>query len=383
MIQFPTQNITPLPFPPLSEAQQVGGAEKYGIMDGAYIDVLNIGSASITSLNAGVINAGTLSADRIGANSITASKLNVSQLSAITADMGTLTAGTIIGGSIFSSSSNTKIHLDNGDYIRFYAGGSEKARIRGATARSGGIIQEIGDYFLANNKSYCVAETNGSDFARWGVNNSNQMLVVLPTATNQFFMRNSAEDTNLFTVSRANGGYFEQGTGGTGLEINGNMIWFDSKLASGKSRFVFKDTGGTERFSITPDASPNTKIEMNGKSLRLTSDKTAIMPTTKGYKALYTIESPEIWFTDFCPGYRFLNKTSGWKFWKWFIDYEIKPDPLFMEVTQAPYVIVPTGMRNVIQVWGKRKGKADQRFTKKSEAEFKKNEAFWNTPRNK
>lgn len=372
MIKFPTDNITQFPYPPQFDAQKIGGAEKYGTLDGSYINVLNIGSASITSLNAGVINAGTLSADRIGANSITASKLNVSQLSAITADMGTLTAGTITGGNIFSSSSSTKIHLDNGDYIRFYAGGNEKARIRGSTARSGGIVQEIGDYFLANNKSYCIAETNGSNFGRWGVNNSNQMIIVLPTATDQFFIKDHTETTNLFTVSNSQT-YSERD-----LQTNSNLIWYDSKLAGGRSRYVFKDTGGTERFSITPDASPNTKLEMNGHSLRLTSDKTAIMPTSKGYRALYTLESPEIWFMDFCPGKRFLNMKSGWKFWKWYWDWTFKPDPTFMEVTEAPYVIMKTGHKDVVQVWAKRKGKAGIRFDEKTEEEFKKNEAFWN-----
>lgn len=359
-ITFPTD-------PPVVDTQavaSVGGAEKYDTLDGAYINVLNIGSASITSLNADVITTGTLSADRIGANSITANKLSVSQLSAITADMGSLTAGTITGANIYSSSSSTKIHLDNGDYIRFYQGGSEKARIRGSAY--GGIIQEIGNYYLANDKSYLVAETSGTAFGRWGVNSSNQMMIVLPS-TNQFFVKNAAEDFNIFTVSRANGGFFDEGTGGTGLRTLGNFVWYDSKLESGRSRYVFKDTGGTERLSITPAASPNTKITLNG------TDKYAIMQTAKGFNALYCVESPEVWFMDFCWGKK-IRKFP--KFWK--TEWQVKPDPTFMEVIEGQIVVMPTGVKNIVQIWGKRKGHADKRFETKTKEEYDKNEAFLN-----
>ena len=48
------------------------------------------------------------------------------------------------------------------------------------------------------------------------------------------------------------------------------------------------------------------------------STKTAIAPSSKGYRALYTNESPEVWFMDFC-------------------DSKDTIDPLFLEVTEPPY----------------------------------------------
>lgn len=108
-------------------------------------------------------------------------------------------------------------------------------------------------------------------------------------------------------------------------------------------------------------------------------EKAAIVETSKGYRALYCAESPEVWFFDFCRGKRRL-KVDGPKFWKWRWEWEVKPDKTFMEVTSPPYVAIPTGIRGIVQLWGKRKGLEKKRFEEKSKMEFEANNKFWSTP---
>jgi len=84
-------------------------------------------------------------------------------------------------------------------------------------------------------------------------------------------------------------------------------------------------------------------------------EKTAIVPTSQGYNALYCMESPEVWFMDF---------------------YEKEVDSLFIEVTEAPYHKI-TCDDGWVQIWGKRKESADKRFESKTRKEFDVNNQFW------
>ena len=164
-----------------------------------------ITNAHINDLSANKINAGTLSADRIASGSIEDVKLGTTIISGGKIVTGLLTAdniqtGTLIGRTVQSSSGNDKIVLNNGDYLDFYSGGNLKARLRGTTAAAGGVKLTQGDLAIANNQSYLLEETTSNQFSRIGVNTSDQLVIVLPS-TNQFFIKNSAETVNLFTVS--------------------------------------------------------------------------------------------------------------------------------------------------------------------------------------
>ena len=94
---------------------------------------------------------------------------------------------------------------------------------------------------------------------------------------------------------------------------------------------------------------------MNGYDLRLTSSKTAIVPTSKGFNALYCVEAPEVWFFDFC-------------------DTKDDIDPMFLEVTEGKMKWIKT--EDGYQVWRRRKGHAGHRFGAKTEEEFIANERF-------
>jgi hypothetical protein len=90
------------------------------------------------------------------------------------------------------------------------------------------------------------------------------------------------------------------------------------------------------------------------------SEKTAIVKTSKGYNALYCMESPEVWFMDFC-------------------DNKKKIDPLFMEVTEGEMKFIKLTGKGY-QVWRRRKGFINKRFDKKTKTQYLKNNKFWSTP---
>lgn len=96
--------------------------------------------------------------------------------------------------------------------------------------------------------------------------------------------------------------------------------------------------------------------DASGTYSSLANLKSAIVPTSKGYNALYCMESPEVWFMDF-------------------IKKDKKLDPLFKEVTESPYHYVKC-VGGEYQVWGKRKGFKNTRFETKTENEFMSNEKY-------
>lgn len=90
------------------------------------------------------------------------------------------------------------------------------------------------------------------------------------------------------------------------------------------------------------------------------STKTAIVNTSDGYKALYCVESPEVWFFDFAQ-----DKDSI--------------DPLFIEATEGPIKTVRTEEGELL-VFRRRKGFLETRFEAKTFEEFERNNRFWQTP---
>ena len=282
-----------------------------------------IAEAYIGNLNASKITAGDIATARLTANTLTALQASISNLSAIVVNAGNIQvggSGDSLGTIVVKNSSGTEITKLNNN----------------------GII-------IRNTRGLFFEQTSAGSFWDFSVNGSNQAVTSLPS-TNQFFMKDFAGTTNLFTVSNSLT-YSERD-----IETNSKLIWYDSKLSSGKSRYVFQDTGGAERFSITPDASPNTKLNMNGFELKLSSNKTAIVSTSQGFNALYSAEAPEVWFFDFC-------------------DDKESIDPLFLEVTSGRMNFIKLDGGGY-QVWRRRKGHEDLRFTPKTAQEFEKNESF-------
>ena len=164
------------------------------------------------------------------------------------------------------------------------------------------------------------------------------------------------------------------GNGRLGL-VAGNDLYLS---ANGGGSYAHLD--GSSDFIVPGYLSTESGIYLNGHFLQNGNssghikmdgtDKTAIVSTSKGYNALYSVESPEVWFMDFA---RIEHK--WWQFWK-------KPkfilDNTFLEVTSGPYIFMPTMVKGWVQAWGKRKGHETKRFETKTEEEFLKNEEFLN-----
>jgi len=277
-----------------------------------------------------------------------------------------ITSGLLSGSSVQSSDRDDKIALTNGDNLEFYQGGVLRGRIRSATAGYG-MVATVGSFVTKEDEGFfaCI-NSSFTDFlklyAKSNVGGSPAGILMLPNSNRMFLTK--ADGTTLQSWSDSVV-YMNKDT-----EINGNLnmsdhdingvnqiTLYDLRLTNGKSRFAFKDVNGNEQFSISPTGGGNTQIDMNGKYLRLNTNKTAIVPTSEGYKALYCAESPETWFFDFC-------------------ETKETIDPMFLEVTEGDIKFIKLE-DGTYQVWRRRRGKADLRFTPKTAEQFNKNEAFY------
>jgi hypothetical protein len=264
----------------------------------AKFENLAITNAKIGSVDAEKITAGTISADRIGATSITADKIDVSSLSVISADIGTITSGdltgiTIIGGTIRSASSGSRVEL---------------------TASPNAMIVYDGG------TQRFIFDPDG-----FRINNGTMHLMTLDFETfkGSFF--------------RYSGTIVRFQSGGTTDFIIANIT------AGGDIQFVAADG------EININASGTVRV--NGVT------KTAILPTSKGYRSLYCLESPDVWFMDFAKS-------------------EKNIDPLFLEVTEREKNILKTDQGELL-IFRKRKGCAKKRFENKTFEQFDRNNNFW------
>lgn len=165
--------------------------------------------------------------------------------------------------------------------------------------------------------------------------------------------------------------------GNIGFKSGSNAFYVAS--TGGNHLYVFANGGSADATfgagrDILIDAGGDVFINTGGDFVLNGSIKTAIVSTSQGYRALYCMESPEVWFMDMC----YLKPRSKW--WKFWEKREYDIDPLFLETIVRPLHFVPTIDKNIFQVWGIRKGSINRRFEKKTKKEFIKNNAFWSTP---
>jgi hypothetical protein len=327
---------------------------------------LNAGTISIGS-NFGVDNTGVMTATNgIFSGTITAG--------AGTIGGWTINPTTLSHGSITLDAANNKISggMIDGSIIHINhqgTGGSDP----GANAY---LYWSGGSHMWEDNNNNIGINSVGTDGMYLYVNNTQDM--VLTTST-----------INLYKSLRPLGGIdFTGSIPGDGTITEGNINNIDLlrghndlRFQAPTDEFKFLDTGGSTIAYINHISgeffSNSSHISLAGNDAQFTggngwklngNTKSAIVPTSKGYRALYCMESPEVWFMDFA---RKVHK--WWQFWK-------KPnfivDKTFLEVTVAPYIFMPTLVKGWVQVWGKRKGHENKRFEEKTEAEFKKNEEF-------
>lgn len=93
---------------------------------------------------------------------------------------------------IQTSTGNSRVVFTS-DSIRFYSGGTLRSTIDGSADANGGM-KNSGDFFVANNRSYWIASTDGgaSEYGGIGVTNANQLWITCGTA-NTFYIFNNAQ----------------------------------------------------------------------------------------------------------------------------------------------------------------------------------------------
>jgi len=310
------------------------------------------------TVTTGYVNALNVTANSVSAGWVYANTLTAGQVNAVAINADSITTGTLTGRTVQSSTGNEKIVLDNGNYIRFYAGGNLKASIRGTSAGSGGV-QNDGDFFVANNRSYLIASTSGggNEYGGIGVTNGNQLWLTCGTS-DQLYVKNNAQNVNFFTTS--NSETFSE----KHFHSNENYMVFIDKSLHVYREAAIDFTGGRGGKLDIADGSNHYILEIGGGGAFWINgnSKSAIVPTKTGFNALYCMESPEVWFMDF----------TG---------EDKKTDPMFDEVTEGKTHWVKT--EDGYQVWRQRRGHAEHRFDPKTYEQFEENEKFLSIPHQK
>lgn len=264
-----------------------------GAIDSAKIANATIQDAKINDVVASKLTSGYISADRIASNSITVDKLNVSSLSAISADLGSITAGTITGATV------------TGSTIRTAASGTRVELTQSDNSFSvyDGALRRVRLYanFLIFAGDNSIRLYNGNT------------IIGQISASSSSFNFVSTEDAD------------------AAIDIN---AWNETDTYIQASGIINL---------IAPDIVINTY------------KKTAIVPTSKGYKAVYCAEAPEVWFMDF---------------------YKNKIDKMFDEVTTGKSFEFDciNGQKLILR---KRKGFENVRFERKTSVELERNNKLY------
>lgn len=296
-----------------------GGSNYFGNqIDQAYIGNLSANKITTGILDAAIVSVINLNASNINTGSLNAASINVTNLNA-----NNITSGNYLVGN--SGQPNQIIIRRNGSngFLTWEGGNkiwSDENQFMGFTANGERF------YFYTGGTTYALFQRGAQAEFYAGIKAA------------------AGSNINADGDIKANGRLkSNQNT----MELNGKNVTF----------------WNTSEFYLS-GSTPKVKIGGN--------EKTAIVPTSKGYKALYCMESPEVWFMDFCFATR---ENPMWMFWKKQYTYHI--DPLFREVAVPPYHFMPTMRSDIFQVWGRRLGHTHKRFGKKTKRQFLKNERFY------
>lgn len=145
----------------------------------------------------------------------------------------------------------------------------------------------------------------------------------------------------------------------TNYDPSGSFVTVQSQLVLGYNSPLFEDVYlGSTHGNVNINAGGDINVTPSGSFKINGSVKTAIVPTSEGYNALYCVESPEVWFFDFA------------------IDSN-NIDPMFLEATEGEMKTITTDDGELL-IFRRRKGFGRTRFEGKTFEEFERNNSFWN-----
>jgi len=325
---------------------------------GAKIAAGTITASNITAstITGSLIAAGTITGSNMLANTITSTQLATTNLITLTAQIAdavissakiiSLTADKLTAGTIDASS----ITVTNLSATNLTVGTLSTSRIANGSITAGAAgklaASTITDFNIGSlNAGKITAGTISADRIASGSITSAKIETNL--SLTGLTLGDKAQFSDQLTV-----GYTPGSSGSFSLRLGGSYgdrIWFNEgtdKLEMHDDLTVAGDTyigSGSMTFE-------------NGNILTMSSSKTAILPTSQGYRALYCAESPEVWFFDFVP-------------------FKDKIDPVFEEVTIGEKHFIKTEDGSYL-VFARRIGHENKRFEYKTEEEFLKNEKF-------
>lgn len=314
----------------------------------------NISSLSSISNNLGYISAGTINGVYINGSVITGGTLQ-------TANSG---QRVVVSGSNndirMYNGSGQMTSIFNGNSLGFWYGGSPIGSLY-ATASG---LQIDGGSSLILASGYIYPYSNGTELGhpsfRWNDGHFNSITLNGTNITSWPSGGGSLSSLSIDT-SKYWSGYNIIGVGTMSASLfgGGSTTYIGPSIGSG----VSVGSGGLTVYGSNGIyMTSSRKVDHSGGTSYFPTSsgtlKNAIVPTSKGFNALACIESPDVWFMDFC-------------------DNKDNIDPLFLEVTVSPYKFIQCDDGSY-QVWGKRKGHDHIRFENKTEEEFIANERFLN-----
>ena len=334
-----------------------------GNITGTYIADGTITTAKLQAniITANEIATNAVTSAKILANAVTADKISVSTLSAISANVGTVTAGSLSGITIAIGSGNSIFKADsNGIYLGNATFGSAPFRVN----MSGDVTAS--SITLTNASVGSGSSYTGNQIAEAYIGNLNASKITAGTISADRIGSASITTAKLASGLTLSGTVIISDVGyvGNGLKIGGGAASVAGLQLAGTygHRMYFNE--GVDKLEMHDDltiegdtyiGSGSMSFE-NGKVLTMSSNKTAIVPTSVGYRALYCMESPEVWFMDI-------------------VSKKDKLDPVFEEVTVGKQHFIKTEDGQYL-VFARRKGHEYKRFEEKTEEEFLKNEKF-------
>jgi hypothetical protein len=349
----------------LSEATQIVG-------DNILANSINASKITTGQLVVGT-NVGLGSAqDSAGVTTIVGNTVTTSYVNALSVTAGSVAAenisGTTITGKTFkTSASGHRVVIDgSSDDITFYnSSGDETIFIDGAGTTAGYSQMSIGGGIRLSNDVHWDHQYYTEIYS--GAGDSTNFVIHPIGYEDAYFFFSSKGDFDADRDITAGGNISADNFSGSSSGTNTGDSSGHSSLAvkSSLGDYTYdgsytkvSSTGLTVKGSNGLYLSGANKIEFSSYTLTMNSNKTAIIPTSEGFNALYCMESPEVWFMDFC-------------------DEPKKLDPMFEEVTVAPYHYIKCESGGY-QVWGKRKGHENYRFESKTLEEYIANEKFLN-----
>ena len=334
-------------------------------INGSAVIDSKLGTFSANKITAGTINASTISVTNLNASNITSGTMSFNRASG-----GTLVLGGTSNGNgllqINNAAGTTIVQGDNlGHHYYGTSGTQELIKIDSSgfhSYNSGGttLYEVKNDGFYGYGTSAAVFRLRSND----ATTSSYGFLGYTTISAKDYFYIPSGDGKGLAVLGDADLLLFSGGANNDiGMTSTQNVNVFadsDTNITADNDIFIISDydsDGGAMYFRNNASNVYRFWNSTGYQTLTMNANKTAIMPTSDGYRALYCIESPEMWFMDF-------------------VEKKGELDPLFAEVTAGPYKYIKCD-DDTYQVWGRRKGKGGVRFEKMTQEQFEQNDNFW------